>query len=321
MGKVDDLCWQVFGFPQPGFLPARTPAEGLRKALEERRLPFAKEWDVETIAQTDYLTMLGETGDGQTWCREFDRELQEIARRYFNHTRLDFSDLTDWADIMWTWDELLLEAAEGDEKAIADPEKGDLSPEWNLVWAIQRMRAINLLLYAPVPYLCDYISGSVHTGEPSSPSAAIAAALEGKELSSAGGGLPSSYVRNIYGPDHGWREGSYCCDTTITKKIYADLPEGFMSDGNVYLFMKVTGADGSDDSFSGSGVSIGMNQFTADADGVFVEFPDSDIGAGVATPTKDPRPTADGRRRNVRHSPTIQVYFISRKRVRHDIVL
>lgn len=286
MGKVDDLCWQAFGFPQPVFLPAWTPAEGLRKALEERRLPFAKEWDIETIAQTDYLPMFAVSGDGQSWCREFDLELREVARHYFNHTRLDFSDLTDWVDIMWTWDDLLLEAA-GNEKAIADPEKGDLSPEWNLTWAIQRMRAINLLLYAPVQYICDYVSGSVHTGEPSSPSAAIAAALEGKEVSSTSGGLPSSYVRNIYGPDHGWREGSYCCDTTIAKKIYADLPEGFTPDGNVYLFMKIAGADGGDESFSGSGVSIGMNQFTADADGVFVEFPDNDIGAGIATPTKD----------------------------------
>lgn len=286
MGKIDDLCWRTFGFPQPGFLPARTPAEGLRKALEERRLPFAKEWDAETIAQTDYLPMFAASGDGQTWCREFDRELREVARRYFNHTRLDFSDLTDWVDIMWTWDELLLEAAEGDEKAIADPEKGDLSPEWNLTWAIQRMRVINLLLYAPVQYVCDYVSGSVHTGEPSSPSAAIAAALDDARPA-ASGTFPASYVRNIYGPDHGWREGSYCCDITVTRRIYAEFPEGLNPAGNVYLFMKVAGADGSDESFSGSGVSIGMNQFTADADGVFVEFPDNDLGAGVTTPTKD----------------------------------
>ena len=286
MGKIDDLCWRTFGFPQPGFLPARTPAEGLRKALEERRLPFAKEWDVETIAQTDYLPPLAASGDGQTWCREFDRELRDVARRYFNHTKLDFSDLTDSDGIMWTWEDLLLEAAEGDEKAIADPEKGNLSPEWNLTWAVQRMRAINLLLYAPVPYICDYISGDVHTGEPSSPSAAIAAALDGAQVFQSSV-YPASFCRNIYGPDHGWREGSYCCDVSITKKIYADLPEGFTPDGNVYLFMNVAGADGSDESFSGSGVSIGMNQFLADADGVFVEFPDNGIGAGIAAPTKD----------------------------------
>ena len=127
---------------------------------------------------------------------------------------------------------MLLEAAEGDEKAIADPEKGDLSPEWNLTWAIQRMRVINLLLYAPVQYVCDYVSGSVHTGEPSSPSAAIAAALDDARPA-ASGTFPASYVRNIYGPDHGWREGSYCCDATVTKRIYAEFPEGLIPDNDL----------------------------------------------------------------------------------------
>ncbi|WP_288611605.1 hypothetical protein [uncultured Victivallis sp.] len=284
--KTNDLRWQAFGFPQPGFLPARLPAEGLRKALEERRLPFRNKWDIETIAQTDYLPMFAASGDGQTWCREFDRELREVAKRYFNHTKLDFDDQTEWADIMWTWDELLLEAAEGDKKAIADPEKGDLSPEWNLIWAIQRMRAINLLLYAPVQYMCDYISGSVHTGEPSSPAAAAEAALKDARPASDGS-FAASYVHNIYGPDHGWREGSYCCNATVTKRIYAEFPEGLNPDGNVYLFMKVAGAGGSDENFFGSGVSIGLNRFTADADGVFVEFGNDDFTAGITTPTKD----------------------------------
>lgn len=282
---MEKLNWQMFGFPQPGFMPVRTPAEGLRKALEERKLPFAAKWDIETIEQTDYLPFFDSSGNGQAWCRSFDGALQEIATRYLNHTKLNFSDLTNWTDIMWKWDELLLEAAEGKKKEIADPEKGDLSPEWNLIWAIQRMRAINLLLYAPVPYLCDVISGSVHTGEPSSPSSAIKAALkDAKPYESSG--LPASYVRNIYGPDHGWRKGSYCCDVTMTKKIYAEFPEGFTPTGNVYLFMNVAGADG-DESFSGSGVSIGINQFTADTDGVFVKFPDNDLSAGITTPTKD----------------------------------
>lgn len=284
--KTNDLRWQAFGFPKPGFLPPRLPAEGLRKALEERRLPFRNKWDIETIAQTDYLPMFAASGDGQTWCREFDRELRDVARHYFNHLRIDFDDLTDWADVMWQWDELLLEAAGGDEKAVADPEKGDLSPEWNLAWAVQRMRAVNLLLYAPVQYLCDYVSGSIHTGEPSSPAAAVEAALKDAH-SSSDNGFPASYIHNIYGPDHGWREGSYCCNATVTKRIYADLPEGFAPDGNVYLLMKVAGAGGDDENFFGSGVSIGLNRFTADADGVFVEFRNDDFTAGITTPTKD----------------------------------
>ena len=90
--KTNDLCWQTFGLPHPGFMSLRSPAEGLCKALEERRLPFAEEWDVETIAQTDYLPLFAVPGDGQTWCREFDRNLRNVAQCYFNHTAIDFDD-------------------------------------------------------------------------------------------------------------------------------------------------------------------------------------------------------------------------------------
>ena len=91
----------------------------------------------------------------------------------------------------------------------------------------------------------------------------------------------------MYGPDHGWRKGSYCCDVTICKTIFAVLPENFTPDGNVWLFLRVAGPGGDDANFSGSGVSLGMNRFLADADGVFVTFPDNDIGSGVEWPTTD----------------------------------
>ena len=190
--------------------------------------------------------------------------------------------LEDWR----THDGMDIAAAEGEERRIADPEKGDLSPEWNLDWALQRMRAINLLRYAPVDYQYSYLSGSTHDGKPSSPSASIASALKGAH-ESVSSGTPASYVTNIYGPDHGWRKGSYCCDVTICKTIFAVLPENFTPDGNVWLFLRVAGPGGDDANFSGSGVSLGMNRFLADADGVFVTFPDNDIGSGVEWPTTD----------------------------------
>lgn len=289
---MQELNWQAFGFPLVAFLPAWKPAEGLQKALAERRLPFAETWDIETIAETTFLPLLDECRAGREWSLAFDRELRSVAERYLNHTKLDLTDPAEWSNPLWTWEELLLAAAEGEEKRIADPEKGDLSPEWNLEWAIQRMRAVNLLCYAPVPYLYDYLSGSTHNGEPSSPSASISAALKGEEPGT-GSGLPASYVNNIYGPDHGWREGSYCCNVVVCKKIYATLPEGFTPDGNVWLFLDVTGADGSEQGFSGSGVTFGMNRFPADAEGVFVTFPDNNIGSGVAWPTRD-HPTWGG---------------------------
>lgn len=283
---MEELNWQAFGFPEVGFLPPWKPAEGLRKALSERRLPFAETWDADAIASTESLPLFGEYGGGREFCRSFDQELRSVAERYLNHTKLDLTDPEEWSDPLWTWEELLLAAAEGEERRIADPEKGDLSPEWNLDWALQRMRAINLLCYAPVDYRYSYLSGSTHDGKPSSPSASIASALKGAH-ESVSSGTPASYVTNIYGPDHGWRKGSYCCDVTICKTIFAVLPENFTPDGNVWLFLRVAGPGGDDANFSGSGVSLGMNRFLADADGVFVTFPDNDIGSGVEWPTTD----------------------------------
>lgn len=283
---MEELNWQAFGFPGVGFLPPWKPAEGLRKALSERRLPFAETWDADAIASTESLPLFGECGGGREFFRSFDQELRSVAERYLNHTKLDLTDPEEWSDPLWTWEELLLAAAEGEERRIADPEKGDLSPEWNLDWALQRMRAINLLRYAPVDYQYSYLSGSTHDGKPSSPSASIASALKGAH-ESVSSGTPASYVTNIYGPDHGWRKGSYCCDVTICKTIFAVLPENFTPDGNVWLFLRVAGPGGDDANFSGSGVSLGMNRFLADADGVFVTFPDSDIGSGVEWPTTD----------------------------------
>ena len=286
MQELQELNWQAFGFPLPAFLPTWKPAEGLQKALAERRLPFSATWDIDTIAANSFLTQLSECLPGREYSLAFDQELRLVAERYLNHTKLELSDPAAWSNPHWTWDELLLAAADDDETKIADPEKGDLSPEWNLEWAVQRMRAINLLCYAPVPYQYDCLSGSTHNGKPSSPAASISSALNG-EKPGTGNGLPASYVNNIYGPDHGWREGSYCCNVVICKKIYASFPENFTPDGNVWLFMNVTGADGSEQGFSGAGVRFGMNRFIADADGVFVTFPDNDIGTGVEWPTRD----------------------------------
>lgn len=289
--NADDICWEAFGFPAPGFMPVWKPSEGLMKALAERQLPFAGEWDFDVIAEENQLDLLQSFGRGQDWCRSFDRRLKQTAVRYLNHLKAteqsNWSELYDLSEVMWTWDDLMLTAADGEEDAIADPEKGDLSPDWNLTWLLQRKKAIDLLLYAPVPHLYDYLSGSTHTGIPSSVAESIAAALSGMTPGQSGG-LPATYVQNIYGPDHGWREGSYCCNVAVTRKIYAQLPEGLDPDGNVYLVIKVTGADGSDESFSGCGtLSPGVNLLTADKDGVFIEFEETDLAGVAGTPTRD----------------------------------
>ena len=287
--KPEDLNWEFFGFPNPGFLPVWKPAEGLLKALAERELPFAREWNVDAIAEEDQIDRFG-TAEGQAWCAAFDRRLENLAKQYLNHLKIQdisaLADSSDWSDVMWTWDDLLLEAADGEEEEIADPEKGDLSPDWNLNWLIQRRKAIGLLCYAPVPYRYDYLAGSTHTGVPSSPSESVAAALSGL-TDCQGSGLPGTYVTLIYGPDHGWREGSYCCDVSLVRKIYAMLPDGFVADGNVYLILQAADVGGNEESFHGGGkIALGMNILTADSKGVFVEFAD-DLPAGIKTPTRD----------------------------------
>ena len=180
MGQVstaEEISWQDFGFPHPGFMPVWRPAEGLMKALAERELPFAETWDFDSIANEDQLQFFGEVANGQHWCREFDRRLKNVCTKYLNHLKLkDFPDV-DFSTVMWTWEDLLLNSTGGEKSMIADPSKGDLSPEWNLLWLLQRYNAINLLLYAPVPFKYTMTTGSVHTGEPSTPKEAYNATL------------------------------------------------------------------------------------------------------------------------------------------------
>ena len=281
MKKHDDISWADFGFPTPGFMPIWKPAEGLMKALAERKLPFAKKWDFESIVQQDQLKQF-EAVSAQRWCREFDYLLSQTAAKYLNHTQTG-------SGVMWNLEDLLLFSVNGDKKQISDPAKGDLSGEWNLQWLMQRYRAVNLLRYAAVPHRYDYITGSVHTGKPSSVRESIDKALSTAVRASASG-LPAAYVHNIYGPDHGWRENSYCCDIVVAKSIYAQLPENLSECSNIVLYLKVTGADGSADSFKGGGkISVGDNYFIADENGVFVEFgySESELAAFAGIPRRD----------------------------------
>lgn len=83
---MEELNWQAFGFPGVGFLPPWKPAEGLRKALAERRLPFAETWDADAIASTESLPLFGECGGGgMVRCRSLRVEF--FAGRWFRRVR------------------------------------------------------------------------------------------------------------------------------------------------------------------------------------------------------------------------------------------
>ena len=288
MSTAEEISWQDFGFPYPGFMPVWRPAEGLMKALAERELPFAETWDFDSIANEDQLPFFGEVANGQHWCREFDRRLKNVCTKYLNHLKLkDFPDV-DFSTVMWTWEDLLLNSTSGEKNMIADPSKGDLSPEWNLFWLLQRYNAINLLLYAPVPFKYTMATGSVHTGEPSTPKEAYEEALKDCQDFEYTSGLPSCSIHYIYGPDHGWREGSYCCNLTNLKKVWCEFPAAQESVDNVFLVMYIVNADGSGDPLKGDeDVTAGYNIFTAGSDGVFFDWTSKNMSSAAEKPTRD----------------------------------
>jgi len=179
-------------------------------------------------------------------------------------------DLTteELADIpFWTFESLLDEL---DETAI-DPLETMFVPEFYVEWALQRYRMINLLKFAQIDYQCSYLSGSEHTGIPTSPSAAINAALKNaKPGDPAVNGSLSRTTTTIWGPDHGWDYGTYCADVYQCGDVSARLPDE-LKNAETMLFISVDAPGGAADHFDsyGTGILQGINSFTADEEGKF----------------------------------------------------
>ena len=281
----DDVCWEAFGFPTPCLMPCRTPAEGLWKAISERELPFKTRWDFDSIASNNYthvmewLTKWLWTSHGQSFCVSFDLKLKQVSAMYLNHLKASQQHFINISDAMWTWDELLLAAADNRKEDIVDPgesefgkAKGDLSPDWNLNWLLQRKKAVDLLRYAPVPYKYDNLSGSASDLKDSASMAEVIERAWAGRISHTGYHDPdlpftrvdlSEYIRR------------FNCSITFAHKIYATLPTGIDPNRQRYIMLNVTGIDGTDDSFaSTSPISLGVNVLAADNNGVFEFDPD-----------------------------------------------
>ena len=283
----DDLCWEVFGFPNPCLVPCRMPAEGLWKAISERELPFSTRWNFDFIASYNYthvmewLTKWVYSSYGQSFCISFDRKLKQVAPMYLNHLKAAQQHFHNISDAMWTWDELLLAAADNREEDIADPgegefgkAKGDLSVDWNLNWLLQRKKAVDLLRYAPVKYKYDNLwGGATYSKDKVSMAEVIERAWAGR-ISYIGHRDPDRpYTRVALAETNRYNE----CDITFAHKIYAELPTGIGIDPNRqrYIMLNVTGIDGTDDSFaSTSPISLGVNVLATDNNGVFEFDPD-----------------------------------------------
>lgn len=249
--------WNDHGFPDPEFLPWLEPMQGLWLALRERHdAVFA------SGRAFDRPEALGPSSVAEL--EEFDAELGDVAARYINHLAADFASFSGLP--MWTWEDLVASIESEFPGVVVFP--GDpLHPEHCTAWARQRKVMVERLKYVPVPYLADVYRGDVHTGEPSSPEEAIAAAEAAASLT---GGVRNAaiqcYITTIWGPDHGWRIGSYCADIYQAGNIRIDeaspVASGLAWDpATTRLYLYVDAPRGNAELFDafGTGLVLGVN--------------------------------------------------------------
>lgn len=272
MGPVNyDGNWETFGFPKIEFLPMELPYDGLCEALWERRKVYTpspvdpdsgEAMEQKNPYRPDPFAVCG---SGRNAAILFDRYLQDVAGHYINHLKVDFETLTEIP--FWTM-ETLCDAL---EETFLDPNSEQMLPEWPLEWALQRYRMINLLRFAEISYQCFYLTGSEHSGEPMSPEAAIEAAMSG---ASPQGPVENASISRttttIWGPDHGWKEGSYCADVYQCGNISALLSEE-LTGADVRLYLSVDSPDADPENFDayGTGLLRGLNVLYADSSGNF----------------------------------------------------
>ena len=194
--------WAKYGFPNPGFMTVQRPLEGLHKALHERMLE-----PIDDILATEYVPVFGAIGKNDF--SHFDSALKNVVPNYVNQFDPDGA--------CWTWEDITAKAVEGREALREHPEP-ILEPEWSLPWLMQRYRIINLLqiIRKELPYECEVLHDSVHTGIPSSTDEALGIVLARNTVLTSD--TIAVHLHAIYGPDHGWREGSYCINVLSTRK-------------------------------------------------------------------------------------------------------
>ncbi len=263
--------WETYSFPKLEFQPIHLPYAGLCEALWERRNVYEQTADLpdtgeatepENPYRPDLFSICGKGRDAAV---SFDHALREVAGHYVNHLTADFETLTEIP--LWTLESL----CDALEESFLDPSKEEMLPEWPVEWALQRFRMIRLLRFTRIDYQCSCLIGSEHSGEPMSPEAAIEAAMSGI--------APGDPVRNariarttttIWGPDHGWKEGSYCADVYQSGNLSAIVPEE-LREAEIRLYLSLDSPDGDPDSFDsyGTGLIRGLNVLTADSSGNF----------------------------------------------------
>lgn len=264
--------WAKYGFPDPAFMLEQRPLEGLCRALYERyACVFSSTYPVDKTLTIDPVPVMMGTGTlhvsgwGQSTA-SLDDSIKRILPYYVNHL--------DPKEAIWTWETLVKAVLNEGELPRIIPATPCLEPTPSLIWASQRYRMINLLQRPKIdiPYHTIVIEGHVHTGIPSSILEAMETAMsQGTETN---GRSLDVYLNGIYGPDHGWREGSYCINVTGCSKAFVsteELPKDFSATDCHLSFTAVnSNPDGPFDAL-GTGITEGQNTFTADENGVFFD--------------------------------------------------
>jgi len=278
-------AWANYGFPDPRLLTSCLPMEGLFKALAERYLPFVSDFSINVffmngadttigdILQYDFIDTLGRINtrlnnlgyQGEP-IGHLDVYIRNICYRYLNHR--------GGVEANWTWQDLCACAA---PEGLIEPEM--LAPVLLAEYTVQRYRMINLLRF-PVfdsSITVDVFSGSTHNGVYHDMASSLDFAFndnsyKGTKFFGTGiGNMPiiENYVEGIYGPDHGWAEGTYCCNFVENANVSLEsaLRSGPMARMNVasdelVLYLNVTAPGGDDANFDDmgfDGVSLGTN--------------------------------------------------------------
>lgn len=213
-------AWNDYGFPDPAFLSTWVPFEGLFKAVLERYIPLFvfygqrdfsvvvlsedQKLDSEMILNTELFKLFTPIGDPFA---TLDFYLSKICGYYLispdNNTKWTFSKLLD---------ETAIDGVSYAQDGGGLESRLTMYPRYYVPWACQRQRMVNRLRYFALESTAvgDIFSSSTHNGEPFSMADCIANAMDRGGVSQ--GSVIANFVEGIYGADHGWPLGSYCCN-------------------------------------------------------------------------------------------------------------
>lgn len=253
--------WAKYGFPDPHLATPYYPYVGLIKALNERRALIGKsQYNIPEFFRLYYSRP-------EILFNELDNYIMDTGYSFINPARFDMlTDSSNFADMYYTKNDLLLLGAEGDaEKIITTNRPGftHLLPDWSAEWAIQRYRIINGMRYRRIssgvlPVNYSFIRGHGRTAEDAYNS--FIAQYPGETFSP---GVTESYTYEYY-------EFDYVFEAQYFDRLETDFPY----DSWLVFYAKPIFWIDTFYSF-GSGIIPGWNLVKADSNGVFLrqEFP------------------------------------------------